>query len=44
VAAARTSLVNAGLDPGEIMTPFYAPRGEFELRDPDGYVLMISHT
>ena len=44
VAAARTSLVNAGLDPGEIMTPFYAPQGEFELRDPDGYVLMISHT
>jgi predicted enzyme related to lactoylglutathione lyase len=44
VAAARASLVEAGLSPGAITTPFYAPRGEFELVDPDGYVLMITHT
>ena len=44
VAAARASLVEAGLAPGEIRTPFYAPRGEFELVDPDGYVVMITHT
>lgn len=44
VAAARASLVEAGFDPGEITTPFYAPRGEFRLVDPDGYVLMITHT
>ena len=44
VAAARTSLAEAGFDPGEITTPFYAPRGEFQLVDPDGYVLMITHT
>jgi hypothetical protein len=24
--------------------PFYAPRGEFRLTDPDGYTLMITHT
>jgi len=44
VAAARTSLIESGLKPGEITTPFYAPRGEFELVDPDGYVIMVTHT
>ncbi len=44
VAAARASLVEAGLGPGEITTPFYAPRGEFELKDPDGYTVMVTHT
>jgi catechol 2,3-dioxygenase-like lactoylglutathione lyase family enzyme len=44
VAAARTSLLHAGLNPGEITTPFYAPRGEFELIDPDGYIVMVTHT
>ncbi len=44
VPAARASLIEAGLSPGEITTPFYAPRGEFQLVDPDGYVLMITHT
>ncbi len=44
VAAARISLIEAGLSPGEITTPFYAPRGEFQLVDPDGYLIMITHT
>jgi hypothetical protein len=44
VAAAHASLVEIGLNPGEIATPFYAPRGEFKIVDPDGYVLMITHT
>lgn len=44
VAVARASLVEAGLHPGEITTPFYAPRGEFELIDPDGYAIMVTHT
>jgi len=44
VAAARMSLIEAGLSPGEIATPFYAPQGEFELIDPDGYIIMVSHT
>ena len=44
VAAARASLVEAGLNPGAIATPFYAPRGEFQIVDPDGYVVMVTHT
>lgn len=43
-SAARASLDEAGLDPGPIATPFYAPRGEFRLVDPDGYVVMVTHT
>ncbi len=44
VAAARVSLIEAGLKPGEISNPFYAPRGEFEVKDLDGFVLVITHT
>ena len=44
VTTARTSLVKAGLNPGAIATPFYAPQGEFKLVDPDGYIVMVSHT
>ena len=40
---AHAALLAAGLQPGPIETPFYAPQGEFQLTDPDGYVLMISH-
>ena len=43
VGKARASLVEAGLNPGPISTPFYAPQGEFELVDPDGYIVMVSH-
>ena len=44
VGAVQASLAEVGLKPGGISTPFYAPRGEFELKDPDGYTLMITHT
>jgi catechol 2,3-dioxygenase-like lactoylglutathione lyase family enzyme len=44
VTVAHASLAEAGLNPGVITTPFYAPRGEFKMIDPDGYVLMITHT
>jgi hypothetical protein len=44
VAAMRSHLIGRGLDVGEIATPFYAPRGEFPVIDPDGYCLMITHT
>ncbi len=44
VAAARTSLIEAGLSPSGITTPFYAPHGEFQLVDPDGYIIMVTHT
>jgi len=43
VPSAWKSLAAAGLNPGEITTPFYSPRGEFQLVDPDGYLLIISH-
>jgi len=44
VAKAHLAVAEAGLDPGPITTPFYAPRGEFRLVDPDGYVVMVTHT
>jgi Glyoxalase/Bleomycin resistance protein/Dioxygenase superfamily len=44
VAATRAALMHSGVDVGPIEYPFYAPRGEFRVRDPDGYVLMIMHT
>ena len=34
----------AGITVSEISYPFYAPRGEFRIDDPDGYTLIISHT
>ena len=44
VEAAYASLVEAGLKPGGITKPFYSPRGEFKTVDPDGYVVMVTHT
>lgn len=44
VAAFRSMLIEAGVEAGPINYPFYAPRGEFRVTDPDGYVLMVSHT
>ena len=44
VAATRSAVAAAGIAVGPIAYPFYAPRGEFRVQDPDGYVLMITHT
>jgi catechol 2,3-dioxygenase-like lactoylglutathione lyase family enzyme len=44
VAATRAALEESGVIVGPIQYPFYAPRGEFRLTDPDGYALMITHT
>ena len=44
VEEAHASLDEAGLNPGVIRKPFYAPRGEFKTVDPDGYVVMVTHT
>ena len=44
VAAKHAELRDAGLSCGDIQNPFYAPRGEFRLTDPDGYTLMVTHT
>jgi len=44
VVAMRATLKQSGVDVGPIAYPFYAPRGEFRVHDPDGYVLMVTHT
>src|SRR5262245_35102831 len=44
VPAKRAELESLGLDVGPIEYPFYAPKGEFRVTDPDGYILMITHT
>jgi catechol 2,3-dioxygenase-like lactoylglutathione lyase family enzyme len=44
VAEFRRALLEAGLEAGPIAHPFYAPGGEFRVTDPDGYVLMVTHT
>ena len=44
VDAMRAELERAGVSVGPIGHPFYSPRGEFRVEDPDGYVLMIAHT
>jgi catechol 2,3-dioxygenase-like lactoylglutathione lyase family enzyme len=44
VAAFRAKIVEAGVEAGPIQHPFYAPQGEFRVTDPDGFVLMVTHT
>jgi len=44
IAATREELAAKGLRVGEMTYPFYCPKGEFRLEDPDGYVLMLTHT
>lgn len=33
-----------GITVSPIATPFYNPKGEFRIEDPDGYTIMIAHT
>lgn len=42
LVALREQLIAQGLRPGEIGYPFYLPKGEFQVSDPDGYCLMIA--
>jgi catechol 2,3-dioxygenase-like lactoylglutathione lyase family enzyme len=44
VPALREHLIAEGIEAGPIQRPFYAPRGEFRIHDPDGYVIMVTHT
>ena len=44
VAAKHAELKAAGVDVGEIEYPFWSKRGEFGVKDLDGYAIMISHT
>lgn len=43
VAAYREQLATKGLKVGPMKFPFYSPRGEFRVDDPDGYALFVSH-
>lgn len=40
----HAELLAKGMAAGPIERPFYAPRGEFRVTDPDGYALMLTHT
>ena len=43
VAAYRAELEAKGVKAGPMSYPYYSPRGEFRIEDPDGYTLMVSH-
>jgi Glyoxalase/Bleomycin resistance protein/Dioxygenase superfamily len=43
VAVYRTVLEANGVKVGPMKYPFYSPRGEFRIDDPDGYTLFVSH-
>jgi hypothetical protein len=43
VAAYKAELESKGVKVGPISYPFWSPRGEFRVDDPDGYTLMVSH-
>jgi hypothetical protein len=42
--ALRERLIADGIEAGTTHYPFYAPRGEFRIQNPDGYIIMITHT
>lgn len=44
VQAMHAALAGAGIGVGAVAFPFYCPRGEFRVVDPDGYALMVTHT
>jgi uncharacterized glyoxalase superfamily protein PhnB len=43
VSATHAALREKGVDVGEVSSPFFNPRGEFRVTDPDGYLLMFTH-
>lgn len=43
VAAYRAELEANGVKVGPMQYPFYSPRGEFRIDDPDGYTLIVAH-
>jgi hypothetical protein len=44
IAATHARMKREGFEVGEMAFPFYCPKGEFRIIDPDGYVLMLTHT
>jgi len=43
VVAFHNELQSRGVKVGQLSYPFYMPRGEFRVDDPDGYALFIAH-
>jgi hypothetical protein len=43
VFAVHELWTSRGLDLSEISYPFYNPRGEFHVHDPDGYAIFVAH-
>lgn len=39
---AHAELEDSGIDVGPVTKPFYNPGGEFQVKDPDGYVIWIA--
>jgi predicted enzyme related to lactoylglutathione lyase len=44
VPAAHAELEASGVTCGPVTYPFYCPKGEFRISDPDGYGITIAHT
>lgn len=44
LVALRNELLAHGVKASEISYPFYLPKGEFRITDPDGYCLMIAQS
>ena len=44
IVAKREELVAANIKASPMAFPFHSPRGEFRIEDPDGYVIMMTHT
>jgi len=39
----REEFIKNGVECSEITYPFYCPKGEFRVTDPDGWCLMVTH-
>ncbi|MCA9201324.1 MAG: hypothetical protein KDA87_27475, partial [Planctomycetales bacterium] len=44
VTSKHQELLEAGISAGDLCFPFYCPQGEFRVTDPDGYIVMCTHT
>lgn len=44
VHAMHAAVRDRGIAAGPMAYPFYCPKGEFRVDDPDGYCVMITHT
>lgn len=44
VEAIHQLWTSRGLEVTEISYPFYNPRGEFHVHDPDGYAIFVAHS